>query len=177
MGSQRVGHDWVPKHSTAQALRTGEGPHRHIPNSPSLLHPVLIFFQFSWTTLGQSPQTTRYSLKLNSYLDQMVAQTIKNLPAMQERQVWSLSQEDSPRAGDSNPFQYSCRKNSMGILLPSPGESSWLRDQTQVSCIPADSLPSQPPGKPCPSLQDLKSIIKFLLHRRKSPSFSTKSVG
>ena len=26
--------------------------------------------------------------------------------------------------------------------------SSWLRDQTQVSCIAADSLTSEPPGKP-----------------------------
>ena len=52
----------------------------------------------------------------------MVAQMMKNLPAMQERQVRSLSQEDSPRAGNGNPFQYSCLENSMSILLPAPGD-------------------------------------------------------
>ena len=49
----------------------------------------------------------------------MVAQMIKNLSAMQETQVRSLSQEDSPRGGDSNPLQYSCLENSMGSLFPS----------------------------------------------------------
>ena len=43
----------------------------------------------------------------------LVAQTIKNLPAMQETQVQSLGREDSPRDGHGNPPQYSCLENSM----------------------------------------------------------------
>ena len=39
---------------------------------------------------------------------------VKNLPAMQEMQVQSLSQEDSPEGGQGNPLQYSCLENPMG---------------------------------------------------------------
>ena len=37
----------------------------------------------------------------------------KNLPAMQENQVQSLSREDPLEEGYGNPLQYSCLKNSM----------------------------------------------------------------
>ena len=42
----------------------------------------------------------------------MVAQTIKNLPAMRETQVQSLGLEDAPGDGNGNPLQYSCLENS-----------------------------------------------------------------
>ena len=41
------------------------------------------------------------------------AQTVKNLPAIQEIQLRSLGWEDSPREGNGNPLQYSCLENSM----------------------------------------------------------------
>ena len=34
----------------------------------------------------------------------LVAQMVKNLPAMQETQVWPLGQEDSPKKGMSNHY-------------------------------------------------------------------------
>ena len=37
----------------------------------------------------------------------LVAQMVKNLPAMQETQLWS------PGEGNGNPLQYSCLENSM----------------------------------------------------------------
>ena len=40
----------------------------------------------------------------------LVAQTVKNLPALQEIWVRSLGQEDSL---ENNPLQYSCLENSM----------------------------------------------------------------
>ena len=43
----------------------------------------------------------------------LVAQTIKNLPAMQETQIRSLGCEDSPEVGSGNPLQYSGLENSM----------------------------------------------------------------
>ena len=49
----------------------------------------------------------------------LVAQTVKSLPEMQETQVQSLGQEDSPGAGNGNPLQYSCLEN------PRDGEA-WL---------------------------------------------------
>ena len=42
-----------------------------------------------------------------------MAQTVKNLPAMQETQVQSLGQEDPLEKENSNPLQYSCLGNAM----------------------------------------------------------------
>ena len=41
----------------------------------------------------------------------LVAQLVKNLPAVQETQVRSLGQEDSPAEGNGKPLQYYCLKN------------------------------------------------------------------
>ena len=43
----------------------------------------------------------------------LVAQTVKNLPVMQETQVQSLSQGRSPGKGNGNPLQYCCLENPM----------------------------------------------------------------
>ena len=63
----------------------------------------------------------------------LVAQTIKNLPAMQETQIRSLGCEDSPEVGSGNPLQYSGLENSMD-------RGAWLakvhgvaKNQTQLS--------------------------------------------
>ena len=41
----------------------------------------------------------------------LVAQMVKNLPAMLETRVPSLGQEDSPGEGNDNPLPYSCLGN------------------------------------------------------------------
>ena len=43
----------------------------------------------------------------------LAAQMAKNLPALQETQVQSLGQEDSPGEGNGNSLQYFCLENSM----------------------------------------------------------------
>ena len=43
----------------------------------------------------------------------LVAQTVNNLPAMQETQVQSLGQADALEKGNGAPLQYSCPENSM----------------------------------------------------------------
>ena len=43
----------------------------------------------------------------------LVAQEVKNLPAIQETQVQSLGQEDPLEMEMATPFQYSCLENSM----------------------------------------------------------------
>ena len=43
----------------------------------------------------------------------MVAQMVKNLPAMQETMVQSQGTGRSPREGNGHPFQYSCLENPM----------------------------------------------------------------
>ena len=73
--------------------------------STSLMSPALAcrFFYF----FGNSHSVWRASL---------VAEMVKNLPAMQETQeicVWSLGWEDPLEEENGNPFQYSCLKNPM----------------------------------------------------------------
>ena len=43
----------------------------------------------------------------------LVAQMVKNLPAMQKTWVQSLGKEDSPGGGHGNPLQYSSLENPM----------------------------------------------------------------
>ena len=43
----------------------------------------------------------------------LVAQIVKNLPAMQETWMWSLGWEDFPGEGNGSPLQYSCLENFM----------------------------------------------------------------
>ena len=43
----------------------------------------------------------------------LVAQMVKNVPAIWETQVQSLGWEDSPGEGNGNPLHYSCLENSM----------------------------------------------------------------
>ena len=54
--------------------------------------------------------------KLNNHMlpfvrASLVAQTVKNLPEMQETWVQSLDWEDSPGGGHGSPRQYSCLGN------------------------------------------------------------------
>ena len=44
-----------------------------------------------------------------------MAQMVKNLPKMQETQVWSLDLEDSLEEGLATPSQYSCLENPHGL--------------------------------------------------------------
>ena len=44
----------------------------------------------------------------------LVAQMVKNLPAMQETRVQSLGWEDPPRGGHGNSLQYPCLENPHG---------------------------------------------------------------
>jgi len=44
----------------------------------------------------------------------LVAQSVKNPPAMLETWVQSLGWEDSPGGGHGNPLQYSCLENPHG---------------------------------------------------------------
>ena len=61
------------------------------------LKPWYILFIFKCQVLGY---TENYIL----YLASLVAQTVKNLPAMQETHVWSLDQEDPLEKGMTTHF-------------------------------------------------------------------------
>ena len=57
------------------------------------------------------------------------AQTAKNRPM--ESLVQSLGREESPREGNSNPFQYPCLENSMD--REEPGGLQITKNQTRLS--------------------------------------------
>ena len=56
---------------------------------------------------------TAVKYHLTSVRMAMVAQPVKNLPAMQEIWVRFLGRENSPGEGNGNPLQYSCLENPM----------------------------------------------------------------
>ena len=58
---------------------------------------------------------------------------VKKLPAMQETQVQSLDQEDSPRKGNGNPLQYSCLENPIDIKIWWATVHGVAMSQTQLS--------------------------------------------
>ena len=55
---------------------------------------------------------------------------------------WTVTHQAPPSMGFSRQEYWS------GVPFPSPGESSWPRDETRVSCIAGGLLAAEPPGKP-----------------------------
>ena len=84
--------------------------------------PVWLVLTFYWIALISSTwvtQTLALHLSTTSLWvspifgwASLMAQTVKNLPAMQEIQVRFLGQED-PLEGNGNPLQYPCLENFM----------------------------------------------------------------
>ena len=68
----------------------------------SILHPYTNSFQSGFNVA-----------LLNKNWASLVAQVVKNLPAMKETQFQSLGSGRSPGGRNGNPLQYSCLKNPM----------------------------------------------------------------
>ena len=56
---------------------------------------------------------TFFKIFIDLFRASLVAQLVKNAPALQETWVRSLGWKDFPEGGDGNPLQYSCLENSM----------------------------------------------------------------
>ena len=63
----------------------------------------------------------------------LVAQMVKNLPAMQETQVGSLGWEDPLEIGNGYPLQYSCLENPMDRRTWWGTVPGAAKSQTQLS--------------------------------------------
>ena len=73
----------------------------------------------------------------------LVAQMVKNLPAMQETWVQSLGQERSPGGGHGYPLQYSCLEHSMDKEAWQVTVHAVTKSWTQLSDLTLSlSLPS-----------------------------------
>ena len=69
----------------------------------------------------------------------VIAQSVKNLPAMQETQLRFLGQEDSPGEGNGNPLQYSCLENPMD-------RGAWQATVHEVARVGRDLVTKPPPS-------------------------------
>ena len=64
--------------------------------------------------------------------ESLVAQTVKNLPAMQETWVQSLSQKDPLGEEKGYPLQYSCLENPMDRGASQATVHGVVKSQTQL---------------------------------------------
>ena len=83
---------------------------------------VLLLFLFWWFPSGlwDFSCSKRWVLKrfiktiLLKFRASLLAQVVKNRPAMRETWIRSLGREDPPGEGNGDPLQYPCLENSMG---------------------------------------------------------------
>ena len=133
VGSHRVGHDWHDLAAVAACVH-------HLVVSVGLRWR---YFQFIFQILGRlirvtskhsqikhEPMSSKPLLAISllngsfSHIFSLVAQMVKNLPAMQEFGVQSLGLGRSSGGGHGNPLQYSCLENRYGQRSLA-GYSSW----------------------------------------------------
>ena len=88
---------------------------RQIFPQQSLEHGFLYETSFA-ALLGHSLACFMVSFN-KSFNTSLVAQRVKNLPAMRETSAWSLGWEDLLEKGTSNPLQYSVLENSMDCIV------------------------------------------------------------
>ena len=97
-----------------------------LPNSAGSMGPYIVFFFLflsscrekqqisisSWPQENeiQGPHVVTHSFQA---YNQLVAQTVKNLPSVQETQVQPLGREDSPGEGNGYSVPYPCLENPM----------------------------------------------------------------
>ena len=86
------------------------------PRKPLAFTPLLDYFIYSQSSVSCNTLPVfsfilhpQYNGHFNSLF--YMAQTLKNLPAMQETRVLIPGLERSPREGNGNPLQYSCLEN------------------------------------------------------------------
>ena len=118
---------------------------------------IVLYAATSWllTTLS------RTSFIFGIFRASLIAQSVKNLPSMQETWVRFLSREDSPGEGNGNPFQYSCMENSMD-------RGAWQATAHGVTRVGHDLATKPPPPKSAKSQPNV-GIINFQIY-----SFSDK---
>ena len=101
----------------------------------------------------------------------LVAQLVKNLPAIQETWVQSLGWEDPLEKGKANPLQYSVAHQGppsmefsrqeywSALPFPSPGDLPNPGIEPRSPVLQAYALLSEPPGKPLFFLHAYKDVF------------------
>ena len=82
------------------------GPSYHLP-------PLTLVINSFWTGDYQWQIPTAYHIVVIYGWASLVAEMVKNLPAVQETWVQSLGWDDPPGEGNGYPLHYSCLENSM----------------------------------------------------------------
>ena len=128
------------------------------------MHPFLYTVNLPKLTFVLFQISRNFSAS-SSFMGPLVAQVVKNLPAMQETQVRSRGSGSSPEEGNSNPLQYFCLENSMDKGVWQATVCGVTKSQTQLSnshftsihfshSVVSDSLrphESKHTRPPCPS--------------------------
>ena len=107
MESHRVRHDWSDLAADLKLVSCRQHIHIYIYKSCSCIHSASVCLLLGAFNLF------RVKIIINMY--SLVAQMIKNLPAMPETQIRSLGEGRSPGEANGYPLQYSCLENSMDI--------------------------------------------------------------
>ena len=76
---------------------------------------------------------TFFKIFIDLFRASLVAQLVKNAPALQETWVRSLGWKDFPEGGDGNPLQYSCLENSMDREAWRAAVHVFAKSRTQLS--------------------------------------------
>ena len=119
MGSQRVGHDWATELNWIRLVWYWWKA-RYVDwwgKTVSRDKLIIVWLNNFWWVLRQWAS--------------LVAQPVKNPPAVQETWVWSLVWEDSP-GGHGNPLQYSCLENPHGQKSLA-GYSLWCHKESYMT--------------------------------------------
>ena len=111
---------------------------------------------------------------LQNFSDSLVAQLVKNLPAMWDTWVWTWVGK-TPGEGNSYPRQYSGRENSMDFIVHGIAKSwTWLSDFHSPSlCILAPCRVKPPPVSWLEILGSHKCFLAYCSNWGLSVEFSS----
>ena len=140
MGSHRVGHDWSD--TAAAAAEHIEGtPHklRFVESKFLVLNWNIVDLQYcvSFKCTAKWISFTYmhcFMYTYTQYMASLVAQSGKNLPAVQETRVQSLGWEDPLEKEMATPLQYPCLENLMDRGQRIVGCSPWGRNNNAYMC-------------------------------------------
>ena len=95
----------------------------------SLLPSNVCLFDYIWGHWWQESCHWLMYLSIYYLWASLVAQLVKNLPAMRETWVWSLGWEDTLEEGKVGPLQYSGLENSMDSIVCGVAKNrTWMSD-------------------------------------------------
>ena len=150
---------FLPQHMIIHCIKNQREAASQTTKKPQIFKIIFCFWNNCLT--GNALYLCFYLYTYASWAS-LVVQTIKNLPAMQEIQVQSLGQEDSPAERSSSPLQYSCLENPMnrGAWLATVHRvtESGMTERLTLSTVDIDAYILETIKKP--AKKKMKTLLK-----------------